>query len=52
MLVLVGHQGLGKDYFAKWLCQGLPELFLESGIDPDSRDARLEGRETLDMVSL
>ena len=42
MLVLVGNQGIGKDYFAKWLCSPLPHLFLESGIDPDSKDNRLD----------
>ena len=37
MLVLSGTQGLGKSTFASWICP-LPELFIESSIDPDSGD--------------
>lgn len=40
MLVLVGAQGIGKGFFAKWLCP-LQGLSLESGIQPDSNDHRL-----------
>ena len=41
MLVLDGLQGLGKDYFAKWLCSPLPEYFYEGPIMPDDKDHRL-----------
>ncbi len=37
MLVLSGMQGLGKSTFASWICP-LPDLFIESSIDPDSGD--------------
>lgn len=41
MLVLDGRQGLGKDYFAKWLASPLPEYFYEGPILPDEKDHRL-----------
>jgi predicted P-loop ATPase len=41
MLVLDGSQGLGKDYFAKWLCSPMPEYFHEGPIMPDEKDHRL-----------
>jgi predicted P-loop ATPase len=41
MLVLDGVQGLGKDYFAKWLCNPLNEYFYEGPIMPDEKDCRL-----------
>lgn len=37
MLVLSGAQNMGKSTLAAWLCP-LPDLFLESGINPDSSD--------------
>lgn len=40
MLVLASGQYIGKSTFAKWLCP-LPEHFLKSGINPDSKDANL-----------
>lgn len=38
MLVIGGPQGLGKSFFAKWLCSPIPDLFLEQNIDPHSSD--------------
>lgn len=40
MLVLAAGQYIGKSTFAKWLCP-LPDHFLKSGINPDSKDANL-----------
>ena len=40
MLVLASGQYIGKSTFAKWLCP-LPNHFLKSGINPDSKDANL-----------
>jgi hypothetical protein len=37
MLVLSGAQNMGKSTLAAWLCP-IPDLFLESGINPDSSD--------------
>ena len=37
MLVLSGMQNMGKSTFAAWIC-ALPEMFLESSINPDSAD--------------
>ena len=37
MLVLSGAQNMGKSTLAAWLCP-LPDLFLESSINPDSSD--------------
>lgn len=42
MLVLGGEQGIGKSYFAQWLCSPLPGMFVEQHIDPYMADhARL-----------
>lgn len=41
MLVLGGPQGVGKSYFAKWLCP-LSDFFLEDPIDPRSKDDRIK----------
>jgi len=41
MLVLDGPQGMGKSFFAKWLCSPLPKMFVESPICPDYKDHRL-----------
>ncbi len=38
MLVIVGKQGDGKSTFAQWLGSGLPQLTIESPIQPDSAD--------------
>lgn len=38
MLVIVGKQGDGKSTFAQWLGSGLPQLSIESPIQPDSAD--------------
>lgn len=40
MLVLASGQRIGKSTFAQWLCP-LPNHFLKSGINPDSKDAHL-----------
>lgn len=40
MLVLASGQRIGKSTFARWLCP-LPGHFLDSGINPDSKDAIL-----------
>jgi predicted P-loop ATPase len=37
MLVLSGAQNMGKSTLAAWLC-ALPEMFIESSINPDSND--------------
>jgi hypothetical protein len=37
MLVLSGQQNMGKSTLAAWLC-ALPEMFIESSINPDSAD--------------
>lgn len=41
MLCLDGPQGIGKSYFAKWLCGALEKMFVESPICPDYKDHRL-----------
>lgn len=41
MLVLDGPQGLGKDYFAKWLCSPMPEYYHEGAINPEDKDCRI-----------
>lgn len=41
MLVLDGAQGIGKDYFARWLCSPVPEYFYEGAIMPEDKDHRL-----------
>lgn len=41
MLVLDGPQGLGKDYFARWLCSPMPEYYHEGAINPEDKDCRL-----------
>lgn len=41
MLVLDGPQGIGKDYFARWLCSPMPEFYHEGAISPDDKDCRL-----------
>lgn len=38
MLVLAGAQNAGKSTFARWLCSPLPELHVESNINPDDKD--------------
>lgn len=39
MLVLVGHQGLGKSWFSRWLCPVNPDYhFIEMPIKPDNKD--------------
>ena len=40
VLVLVGEQGAGKGYFAKWLCP-IPKAYIESPIIPDNNDNKL-----------
>ena len=40
-LVLPGAQDLGKSYFARWLASPFPNAFIESSIDPDSKDHKL-----------
>lgn len=37
MLVLSGQQNMGKSTLAAWLC-ALPDMFIESSINPDSAD--------------
>jgi predicted P-loop ATPase len=39
MLVLDGPQNTGKSLFVKWLCSGIPDYFIESGINTDDKDA-------------
>lgn len=41
MLVLDGSQGIGKDYFAKWLCSPMAEYFHEGAINPEDKDCRI-----------
>lgn len=41
MLVLDGAQGLGKDYFARWLASPMVEYFHEGAIIPEDKDCRL-----------
>lgn len=41
MLVLDGKQGIGKDYFVKWLCSPMPEYYNEGPIVPDDKDHRI-----------
>jgi predicted P-loop ATPase len=41
VLILDGAQGLGKDYFAHWLCSSRLEYFYEGPIMPDDKDCRL-----------
>jgi predicted P-loop ATPase len=41
MFVLVGPQGCGKSYFARWLCSGIPSAFIEEPIEPDEKDCEL-----------
>ncbi len=38
MLIIDGPQDVGKSYFVRWLCQDLPDLFVELPIDPDNKD--------------
>ena len=39
MLVLNSEkQGLGKSFFAAWLCSSLPDRFIESAIDPNNKE--------------
>ncbi len=40
VLVLAGHQSLGKSHLARWLCP-LDAYFVEQGIHPDSKDSSL-----------
>ena len=40
-LLLQGRQGLGKSYFAEWLCSGLSEYFQEGLILPTDKDHKL-----------
>lgn len=39
MLVLDGPQNTGKSLFVKWLCSGIPQYFIESGINTDDKDS-------------
>jgi hypothetical protein len=38
VLVLEGGQNLGKSTFARWLCSGVPNYFIEKSIEPDSKE--------------
>lgn len=38
VLVLEGGQNLGKSTFARWLCSGVPQYFIEKSIEPDSKE--------------
>lgn len=40
MLVIDGPQGLGKSYFARWLCP-VPEFFIEGPIQPNDKDDQI-----------
>lgn len=39
MLVLDGPQGIGKSYFARWLCSPMPDYFLDDAINPSDKDS-------------
>lgn len=39
MLVLDGTQGIGKSYFAYWLCTPMPRYFIEGAIDTNDKDS-------------
>jgi predicted P-loop ATPase len=39
MLVLDGPQGIGKSYFARWLCSPMGDYFLDDAINPSDKDA-------------
>ena len=41
MLVLVGAQGIGKSYLARWLGSDLPAYHTESAIQPDNKDNQI-----------
>lgn len=41
MLVLDGVQDLGKSYFARWLCEGMPGYFIESAIKIEDKDTEV-----------
>lgn len=41
VLVLDGPQNLGKSFFAQWLFNPLPELFIEAAVDPEDKDCRV-----------
>jgi hypothetical protein len=41
MLVLDGLQGIGKDYFSRWICSPMPEYYHEGAINPEDKDCRL-----------
>jgi hypothetical protein len=41
MLVLDGSQGIGKDFFAKWLCSPMAEYYHEGAINPEDKDCRI-----------
>lgn len=41
MLVLAGAQDLGKSTFVRYLASGMPNFFIESGIQPDRADDKL-----------
>lgn len=41
MLVLDGFQGIGKDYFSRWLCSPMTEYYHEGAINPEDKDCRL-----------
>lgn len=38
MLVIDGRQGIGKSYFARWLCP-LPTFFIEGAVHTDDKDS-------------
>lgn len=38
VLVLEGGQNLGKSTFARWLCSGVPDYFLEKSVEPDNKE--------------
>ncbi len=39
MLVLDGPQGIGKSYFARWLCSPMPDYFLDDAVNPGDKDS-------------
>jgi len=41
VLLLQGKQDLGKSYFVRWLCSGLPEYFQEGMVMPQEKDHRI-----------